>query len=322
MPFLAVPARAARILTLTLWAGALGVAGASLLGWLGAWWWRLGLLEHFRVQYAVLGLAVALAALVARRWHVAGLAGAVVALNVVLVAPAWIAPAHAAAHGQPLSLVVLNVLRDNREHERVARFLAASDADVIGLLEVDARWLAALEPVTRRWPYRVTEPRGQDKFGLALYSKRPLRGARVRQIGVAWPPALVATLDLDGAPVTLVLAHPPPPVSAAVAKVQERFFEALATLRPSLGEHVVVMGDLNATPWSSPLRRLRARTGLRDSRDGFGLGASWPTASASLRIPIDHLLVSAGIEVLARGIGPEVGSDHFPVRATIALGRR
>ena len=154
-----------------------------------------------------------------------------------------------------------------------------------------------------------------------MLSKRPLRDAGVRAFGVAWPPAIIATLEVDGGPLTFVLAHPPPPVRAEMAEVQERFFAARAAARPSLGEDLVVMGDLNATPWSYGLRRLLARAQLRDSRRGFGLAASWPTATPVLRIPIDQLLVSGRVVVLARQIGPAVGSDHFPVRARIALAK-
>jgi endonuclease/exonuclease/phosphatase (EEP) superfamily protein YafD len=118
-----------------------------------------------------------------------------------------------------------------------------------------------------------------------------------------------------------VLVHPLPPVRATWASAHARFFAALERARASFGEDVVIMGDLNATPWSYALRTLLDRTGLRDSRRGFGLGASWPTWSPFVRIPIDQLLLGGRVEVLAREVGPELGSDHFPLRATVALAR-
>lgn len=84
---------------------------------------------------------------------------------------------------------------------------------------------------------------------------------------------------------------------------------------------MIVMGDLNATPWSRPFAWLRERTGLCDSRAGFGIQASFPAASALLRIPIDHLLASCPIGVRERRIGRDVGSDHLPVVVDLVVPR-
>jgi endonuclease/exonuclease/phosphatase (EEP) superfamily protein YafD len=81
------------------------------------------------------------------------------------------------------------------------------------------------------------------------------------------------------------------------------------------------MGDLNATPWSRPFHRFVGRSGLCDSRAGFGVQASFPAASALLRIPIDHVLVSCVIGVRNRRIGRDVGSDHLPVIVDLVLPR-
>jgi len=56
-----------------------------------------------------------------------------------------------------------------------------------------------------------------------------------------------------------------------------------------------------------------ARSCLCDSRAGAGVGASFPAASAILRIPIDHLLASCEIGVRERRVERDVGSDHLPV---------
>jgi endonuclease/exonuclease/phosphatase (EEP) superfamily protein YafD len=82
---------------------------------------------------------------------------------------------------------------------------------------------------------------------------------------------------------------------------------------------VLVMGDLNATPWSRPFRRLLRRSALCDSRAGFGVQASFPAASTLLRLPIDHLLASCGVGVRARRIGRDVGSDHLPVIVDVVV---
>jgi endonuclease/exonuclease/phosphatase family metal-dependent hydrolase len=37
------------------------------------------------------------------------------------------------------------------------------------------------------------------------------------------------------------------------------------------------------------------------------------------RIPIDHVVVSPEVRVTDRRVGPDVGSDHLPVEATLAI---
>jgi endonuclease/exonuclease/phosphatase (EEP) superfamily protein YafD len=81
------------------------------------------------------------------------------------------------------------------------------------------------------------------------------------------------------------------------------------------------MGDFNATPWSPPYRRLLARSGLCDSRAGFGIQATFPAASSIVRIPIDHLLASCSVGTADRHIERDVGSDHLPVVIDLVIPR-
>jgi endonuclease/exonuclease/phosphatase (EEP) superfamily protein YafD len=81
----------------------------------------------------------------------------------------------------------------------------------------------------------------------------------------------------------------------------------------------MVLGDLNLSPWSPYFGDLLSSAGLRDSREGFGIQASWPTAVPLLRVPIDHVLYSPEVVINHRQIGPDVGSDHLPVVVDFSL---
>jgi endonuclease/exonuclease/phosphatase (EEP) superfamily protein YafD len=84
---------------------------------------------------------------------------------------------------------------------------------------------------------------------------------------------------------------------------------------------VIVIGDLNATPWSYAFSRLLRDADLIDSTRGFGVQPTWRTRYGPvggmpawpLQIPIDHCLHSAGLATIAREIGPACGSNHFPL---------
>ena len=76
---------------------------------------------------------------------------------------------------------------------------------------------------------------------------------------------------------------------------------------------MVLLGDLNCTPFFPWFGRLLREGGLKDSGEGFGLPATW--RSNGIGLPIDHLLVSPSWQVLERRVHPDrMGSDHHPVR--------
>jgi endonuclease/exonuclease/phosphatase (EEP) superfamily protein YafD len=82
---------------------------------------------------------------------------------------------------------------------------------------------------------------------------------------------------------------------------------------------LVLLGDLNTTSWSPHFRDLINTAGLKDSRAGFGIQPTWPAGTPPLWIPLDHCLVSPEIKVHDRRVGPNVGSDHFPVIVEFSL---
>ena len=82
---------------------------------------------------------------------------------------------------------------------------------------------------------------------------------------------------------------------------------------------LIVVGDLNTSPWSPHFRDLLTATGLRNAAAGHGWIPTWPTWFWPALIPIDHVLVRGplGVEDLERG--PDVGSDHYPLIAGLRL---
>ncbi|MCB9550134.1 MAG: endonuclease/exonuclease/phosphatase family protein [Myxococcales bacterium] len=301
---------------------ALGLATLTLLGLalgeLGRWWWLADLATHFRAQaLAPAGLALLLA-LWARHRLALALSAAAVAWTVAAVAPLYRGATPAPAAGT-LELLVANVNRSTGDPAAVAALIAASDADVVGLVEVDDRWLAALAPALARYPHRLAETR-DDNFGLALYSRLPFQSAAA--LRDRRDPLLLATVQVAGTPVGLLLVHPPPPVSADVAAWRDAALADFAVLRRGLPARVAVLGDLNATPWSRPLVALLAAADLREGRAeaGAGLAPTWPAQLPGfLRIPIDHVLVGGPMTLTRFALGPPNGSDHLPVRATLAV---
>lgn len=284
---------------------------ATLAGFAGRSWWVLELTCHFRAQYAlVLGLgALMMLAWRRVRWAVAFAAFAL--LDATVIAPRFLTGAEAAAGGDPAFRALLaNVNFDNRDYPRIRQAITDHDPDFVVLLEVTPWLLDRLADLADRYPHRAAVPRA-DPFGIALLSRHPFLKAEVVQLGGAGFPSIMAEFASGGQRFTLLATHPPPPTSAETARGRNDQLAALALFARQ--PRLLVLGDLNVTPWSPYFEDLSAVSGLRDSADGMGIQPSWPAGWPPLWIPIDHALFSEGIRIRKRKIGPAIGSDHYPL---------
>lgn len=298
---------------------AAGVLGClvTLTGFAGNFWWVFELTAHFRVQYALALSAFMVILLPIRQWRWAAIFGTFALLNTVVIAPAFWSGENFTMRtvGDELPMLralLANVNVDNRDHERIRRTIAELDPDVVVLLEATPWLLDHLRDLNPRYPYRMAEPR-DDPFGIALLSRHPFSSARVIHLGDAGPPAIVAVIAASGHPFGLIGVHPWPPVSAKFAQGRNEQLHQLAMLIRQTPSPLLVLGDLNASPWSPYFARLLADSGLRDSLQGRGIQPSWPVGWPLLWTPIDHVLFSEGIQILQRKTGSAIGSDHYPV---------
>ena len=76
---------------------------------------------------------------------------------------------------------------------------------------------------------------------------------------------------------------------------------------------MVVAGDFNATPWSPHFQDVLSQSDLQDTGAGRGIQNTWYRFPVLfLGLPIDHIL-TRGVAVLQRQIGPPIGSAHRPL---------
>jgi len=297
-------------------ATAILLAAATLAGFGGDFWWVGELLGPFRVQYAW-GLAITAVVLASVRhlgW--AAFAATFAVGNLALIVPLYLAASTGESPGErsryaPMRVVVMNVWSQNRRHEEVRRFVAAERPDVLIVLEVTPEWATALEPLREEFPYAEVVPR-RSNFGIGLYSRHAFASSEVVLFSED-NPAVVASVMLDEQEVTVIAAHPVPPKTGWHTRARNTQLAELGELAAAQRQPVIVAGDFNMTSWSPRFEPLLKAGGLRDSRRGFGVQASWPAGTGLFKIAIDHCLVSPGVRVRDRRIGPGIGSDHLPV---------
>ena len=277
----------------------------------------LALADHFQPQYALALTAVVVSLSLLRRWRLALPFAALLLAPALRLAP-YVLPARATAPAGPrVSALLINVQTENPRHDLVIAEVRRLRPDVVVFEEVDPTWLSALSGSLGAWPHRIVAPRS-DNFGLAVFSALPMEG-RIVYLADGPVPSVEAVVRGGGRSLALFATHPVPAMDADGMAQRDAQLDALGRRIPH-GRPALVVGDLNATPWSRPLRALRVAGGLADSLAGHGVQPSWPAELPWIaRIPIDHVLHSDHLATEVRLLGRFVGSDHRPVYARLVL---
>jgi endonuclease/exonuclease/phosphatase (EEP) superfamily protein YafD len=275
------------------------------------------LFTHFRLQYTVIALLLAII-FVARRegWYAVVLLGAAAA-NASLVVP-WYGAGTAATGSNELKLMSANLRASNGIHDKLFALVAAEEPDLLVFQEVTPAWAESLRRLAADYPHRLVEPRAGN-FGISLFSKHPLVSAIAVDSEPLTLPTLIATVAIGGREVGLVGTHPMIPLGPHNFDARNAQLEQIGRLLQKMPNPRILVGDMNVSMWDMSYKLLENRTWLRNSRKGFGVLPTWPTFLPFAMIPIDHVLVSEDIGVLDVRTGPRIGSDHLPLIVTLVL---
>jgi len=293
-------------------AGGAVASALTVAGFASGLWRPCELTSHFRAQYFLcLGGAAITLALLRRR--VTGPVFAAFALvNLAVLLPLFVGGEHSARRPDTLRAMTMNIHTANRDVQKVCDAIREYEPDFVLLLEVNDRWLADLGELAATYPHVRGEPR-EDNFGIALFSRLPFRTARIAYVDGAKVPSVLAELEAPGGVFTVFGTHPLPPSCPSCSRLRNQQLAAIPEALARVTTPVVLMGDLNVTPFSVYFERLLKASGLRDSARGRGYQPTWPTDRPMFFIPIDHCLHSPDIGIVDRQVGPNVGSDHYPL---------
>lgn len=291
--------------------------------------WLLDLATNFEVHYLVLSAAGLGLSVYRRHLRTTLVCLALLAIHAVVVWQPYRAGVATAAPEPSLSITQYNLLTRNRHHAETAAYLRSTDADVICLQEVSRAWQQDLLTALPEQALVASEPRN-DNYGIAMLHRAsgsvPVRDGQVRTslLGEALPlSVVVATLSVRSKPVQLLTLHAHPPFSAQHDRKRGALLRTVARWVRAQDDPVVVTGDFNASPWSTPFRRLIAQTGLVNSQARTGPLATWkPFWGVFGGLVIDHVLHSPSLSTLTYAVGPDTGSDHRGVHVTLGLRTR
>lgn len=306
------------------------------------WWIRL--FDFPRIQIVTL-LGLTLAGYAALRlggrlrpWEyaIAALAGVALVSQAVLLAPYTVlhpqqlADSHAEETPNRLSLLVHNVLAENRDVAALQHLIRDTDPDLILLSEPTQWWVEQLASLEADYPYAVSQPL-ENSYGMLLYSRLELEDTEVRFLIEPDVPSIRARVRLrSGAVVTLYGVHPRPPGLEEEGGAQNGEIEdsdvrdaellSIAQEARELGDvPVIVAGDFNDVPWSHTIDDFQQISGLRDPRVGRGMFRTFPTGSRFMRYPLDHVFASRHFRAVELRRLADIGSDHFPLLVVLDL---
>jgi len=337
-PFSPKPGPTLRIRLVRLAWAACDLMVAGILSFLlarlvvGETWPVVPLLDNVLDWLLLLAVPFTALAVWRREWRRVIPAGVLVIVFIALYGelflPSWGAPT-ACPTEQPgcataLRVMQFNFYNDNIDVSRLIPLLRGSGADVIAIEEFSVRPTAAVkQQLSDVYPYQVQF--GDGIPGIGLISKYPIISATIVKLDEkSFLSHLLVTLDVNGIPLRVIVAHPVPPTVAWPRGVPQYSIRnsddihALAKLASS-GEPTLLIGDFNLVDQSDDYRALRA-AGLHDAfrEAGWGLGVTWPLRSyLPPLMRIDYVWTTPEFTATSTWVGGDAGSDHLPVLADL-----
>lgn len=232
---------------------------------------------------------------------------AVLSVSLVYFANAAFAPV-TADRVPDFSLISFNVLGENPRGADLADFLIEEAPDVAVILEAPALH-DHLDQMWAAFPFNAGCGPG-DRCDMAVFSRHRLSGVEVLPFYSLPGRLIVATLELETGPITLIAAHLTKPY---YGDWHDRQLERLAELLDRIEGPLVLAGDFNSQPFVRAFRRvLLERSGLRLASR---MQQTWPAlglaGSRYAGFAIDHVLVRGDVSpVSVELIEDPIGSNH------------
>ncbi|PVA12011.1 endonuclease [Pelagivirga sediminicola] len=286
------------------------------------WWIRA--MDFPRPQIAVVGGAVLIAAL-----FVPGVTRVVVPVLMVVACgyQLWriypytvFAPVElklASDGPDAVRMLSSNVLMENERHDLLLGEIEKFDPDILLLMETDQAWIDAVEPALAGYSTIIRQPK-DDHYGMLFATRLPAQKAEFVRLTTDETPSVFAELTApNGTTFRFVGLHPRPPVPGQDTEKRDAQIYYAARFARKSGVPIVVTGDFNDVAWSDTSRTFKHAGQYLDPRIGRGLFASFDAEKIYMRFPIDQLYVTEDAAIVSIERLAYIGSDHFPMAATI-----
>jgi endonuclease/exonuclease/phosphatase (EEP) superfamily protein YafD len=214
-----------------------------------------------------------------------------------------------------LKVLVANAYLRNVELVELADALVAQEADILIITEY-VRTLRET-PLLEKYAYHKIVS-GFGTHDIAIFSKYPWREPPITSVsseGELLPPILFVRVEAP-IPVIIVGLHLLPPLWQEALESNQLLIRRVALMLRHEDSPKIVLGDINATPFSRAYGRLTNGARLENAFTELGYHSTWHTQRPWQRFMIDHIFYGGGLwrESAERFELP--GSDHFGLVAT------
>jgi endonuclease/exonuclease/phosphatase (EEP) superfamily protein YafD len=296
----------------------------SVVGNLHSVPWQLAWYSNPRGHLLVFSAVIALFFLLRRNWPLFCVAVSCVALNLLVLAPFYFPRT---VEIQPSTTISIALLNTNQGRADISA-LQDGDHDFIFLQEVTSDLSESLPMLLPAYEIVRTHPLS-NTHGSTILVRKDSSAEIVSSELIHLPegnsrPLLTTEVKVGRNLIQLLNLHIIRPHHAWADNYQRIELAAAAEWSHSIQEQtdheVIIVGDLNTTPWSPRFRQLLWDGKLHDSLLGFGLQNSWPgTLPLILGIPIDHALHSKNIATIDRSTSAIAGTDHALLSVTLGM---
>lgn len=222
-----------------------------------------------------------------------------------------------------LRVITLNIDQMNPADTNLQKWIAAQQPDILVLIQANRAWLPMLDEMMRIMPYQKMADH-TTAFGMAILSRFPMDKT---ESGVAGPrslPSLSAEMETPVGRLIVVATHPNPPTGGDEARARDLYLAQLAAIAQTSTMPTLMVGDFNATPWSSGFEPIRLLPNLQPA--SASTPATWPASLGPLGLPTQHILLSIPYnkprDIFFHDLitGPAfTGTAHLPLIADIRV---
>jgi vancomycin resistance protein VanJ len=294
-------------------------------------YWPFALVNTF-AEYLFVPLPVlAIIVIAVKQWRLlAGLAVPAAAFA-VMFGEFFLPSFSAAPVGQPLRAMTFNVLWENKDIEAMAAAIKQNVPDIIGFEEMHTYHYEGVNAALKAdYPYFAPEPETLSG-GVGLLSRYPIESFEPFKL----PPrnlTLHAVVNVNGTRVHVFVVHLSPnnffgyPVNEWLGLFEERYASRasetsqLKALIGPITEPVIMLCDCNLADTSQAYETLRSFLTDSHREIGWGFGHSLIHPPNTFRTQrLDYVWHNAAFAATSITVGPQGGSDHLPVTASLTL---
>ena len=289
-------------------------------------WWVADIFANLRVQQITALLVILVGAVGLRKWRWSIVLLILIGIHLPFFASVARSPKHSletTADSKSSRILLANVLTSNSRHDEIIRQIRDRNPDVFAILELSTPLADTLERgLAGTYSFHVSRPMDRGNFGIGVYSKHPLEQIQVFTLDDTIE-SITAVVGQGESTYRIVATHPLPPMSSVGFKRRNQHLFNLAGRidRMRLEDPevpIIVLGDLNLTPWSPIFYDFETQSGLTRASSRFDLSPTWYAKNHFLfGLILDHALLSDGLECLSHHVGADFGSDHRAVTIEI-----